>query len=420
MARVVHDFKLAKREQRLRLEVRKKPYWTTINEGEHLGYYRGARVGKWLARFRAPGGGAYQEATLAQADDYADADGEVILDFRQAQQLARQWFAAPERSGSRRTGPYTVGAALDDYLADFTGKDLLNTKLWIEKLIRPKLGAIEVAKLTKKQIDDWKLELSRSPARVRTATDAEQNYQAAPMSSEDIRRRQSSVNRVLTVLKAALNKAFRAEIVASDVAWRRVKPFAKVDAPKLRYLTDAEARRLVNASAPDFQLLVQAALLTGARYAELTNMEVRDFDPGSASLWLRETKAGVGRAVYLDPEGVDLFKQLSAGRAKSERMFIKSTGLPWGAAHQARPLREARVAAKVDHVCFHDLRRTYGARLALKGVPMAIIAEALGHADERITRKHYAHLAPSHVAEAVRAAVAGMQIVQKSNVVAIG
>lgn len=420
MARVVQDFKLGKREQRLRLEARKKPYWTTINEGEHLGYYRGARVGKWLARFRLPGGGAYQEATLAQADDFADADGEVILNFRQAQDLARKWFASPDRGGARRTGPYTVGAALDDYIADFTGKDLANTKRRIEKLIRPKLGSIEAAKLTTKQIDDWKLDLSRSAARARTAADAEQNYQAAPVSNEDMRRRQSSVNRVLTVLKAALNKAFRAERVASDAAWRRVKPFPKVDAPRLRYLTDAEARRLVNASAPDFKLLVQAALLTGARYAELTNLEVRDFDPSSASLWLRETKAGVGRAVYLDPEGVDLFKHLSAGRTQSARMFVKSTGQPWGAAHQARPLREARVAAKIEHVSFHDLRRTYGARLALKGVPMAIIAEALGHADERITRKHYAHLAPSHVADAVRAAVAGLQIVQKSNVTSIG
>ena len=171
---------------------------------------------------------------------------------------------------------------------------------------------------------------------------------------------------------------------------------------------------------PDFRVLVQAALLTGARYAELANLEVRDFDVGSASLWLRETKAGVGRAVYLDAEGVDLFKQSTAGRTQSERMFLKSNGQPWGAAHQARPLRDARVAAKIDHVSFHDLRRTYGARLALKGVPMAIIAEALGHADERITRKHYAHLAPSHVADAVRAAVAGLQIVPKSNVTAIG
>ena len=49
-----------------------EPYWLTLNEGEHLGYYRGARVGKWMARYRRAGtAGNYQEATIAEADDRA-------------------------------------------------------------------------------------------------------------------------------------------------------------------------------------------------------------------------------------------------------------------------------------------------------------------------------------------------------------
>jgi hypothetical protein len=50
---------------------------------------------------------------------------------------------------------------------------------------------------------------------------------------------------------------------------------------------------------------------------------------------------------------------------------------------------------------------------------MAVIAEALGHADERITRKHYAHLSPSYVADTVRAGVMGMGIVSDDNVVVL-
>lgn len=57
--------------------------------------------------------------------------------------------------------------------------------------------------------------------------------------------------------------------------------------------------------------------------------------------------------------------------------------------------------------------------MALKGVPMAVIAQALGHADERITRRHYAHLSKSYVAETVRGAVIGLGIVESSNVVPI-
>src|SRR3546814_14607598 len=54
MARTVIDKRLAKREQRIRLAPQKEPYWMMLNEGEHLGYYRGFRVAKWVARFRLP------------------------------------------------------------------------------------------------------------------------------------------------------------------------------------------------------------------------------------------------------------------------------------------------------------------------------------------------------------------------------
>jgi integrase len=49
------------------------------------------------------------------------------------------------------------------------------------------------------------------------------------------------------------------------------------------------------------------------------------------------------------------------------------------------------------------LRHTHGSALAMKGVPMGVIAEQLGHADTRMTEKHYAHLAPSYVADTIRA-----------------
>ena len=39
----------------------------------------------------------------------------------------------------------------------------------------------------------------------------------------------------------------------------------------------------------------------------------------------------------------------------------------------------------------------------MRGVPMGVIAEQLGHADTRMTEKHYAHLAPSYVADTIRA-----------------
>ena len=412
MSRAVLNVDLKNRTRRMQLPIRNKPYWTALNEGAHLGYYRGKRVRKWVARFRQPGGlHGYQEATIAEADDLADADGQTILNFKQAQTAARYWFAGLERPANPAELQYTISDALDDYLARFTGKDVDNTRRRVEAIIRPQMGHHPVVNLTTTLIADWHLELAKAPAGLRTAKGATQNYRVTADTSDARRSRRSSANRILTILKAALNFAYRNEKVAHDGAWRRVKPFAKTDASRLRYLDEGESRRLVAACSSAFRPMVKAALLTGARYSELAALEVRDFDRDSRTLWLRETKAGVPRAVYLEDEGFQLVSLAVKNKGWKDLIFSRPDGKKWGPAHQTRPMLAACKAAEIDLTGFHDLRRTYGARLARKGVPMAVISEALGHADERITRKHYAHLAPSYVAETIRGAVAGLKIV---------
>ena len=78
---------------------------------------------------------------------------------------------------------------------------------------------------------------------------------------------------------------------------------------------------------------------------------------------------------------------------------------------------EACKRAKIKPaVSFHVLRHTHGSTLAMRGVPMGIIAEQLGHADTRMTEKHYAHLAPSYVADTIRAHFPNLGIARENNV----
>ena len=65
---------------------------------------------------------------------------------------------------------------------------------------------------------------------------------------------------------------------------------------------------------------------------------------------------------------------------------------------------------------FHILRHSYGSALAMNGVPMAVIAAALGHSDTRMTEKHYAALAPSYVADAIRANLPPLNIVNPDSI----
>ena len=51
---------------------------------------------------------------------------------------------------------------------------------------------------------------------------------------------------------------------------------------------------------------------------------------------------------------------------------------------------------------------------------MAVIAAQLGHADTRMTERHYAHLAPSYVSDVVRGLLGTIGVpVGATNVVAI-
>jgi hypothetical protein len=115
-------------------------------------------------------------------------------------------------------------------------------------------------------------------------------------------------------------------------------------------LTTDEARRLLNACGEAFREIVEAALLTGARYGELAAMTASDFNPDSGTVHIRTSKAGKTRHVVLNDEGRALFECLTTGRAGDHRIFTKADGTTWGKSHQHRPLKAACERAKIGRL----------------------------------------------------------------------
>lgn len=423
MARTVKDANLDSRPARDRLKASGKPRYRSLDPGLHLGYRKGKRGGKWLAR-RYSGGGDYEFYPLGIADDVQDADGVSVLTFSQAQGEARKWFLQRELEAAgmadMHQGPYTVKNAITDYMADYerrSGKDTARMQAVIDAHILPALGEIEVKHLTRAKVRNWHHGLAEAPARLRTRPGKVQNVKDAPATSDDKRKRKNTANRVLTVLKAALNHAYHEGHAATDAAWMAVQPFQNVDSPKVRYLIDEEATRLVNVCPDDLRSIVIAALLTGARYGEIAALKAHDLDLNAGTLRIADSKSGKPRNIVLTEEGRRFFDQATVGKSGGDLIFRRAGGGAWGRAHQSRPLHNACEIAKIDPpIGFHILRHTYGSRLAMRGVPMAVIAEQLGHSDTRMTERHYAHLGPSYVAETVRAAFDDMGLVPETNV----
>ena len=103
-----------------------------------------------------------------------------------------------------------------------------------------------------------------------------------------------------------------------------------------------------------------------------------------------EAKAGKPRHVILTDEGAAAVRGADGG---DDPIFTRADGGTWGKSHQSRPMLEACQRAKIKRaISFHVLRHTHGSALAVRGVPMGVIAEQLGHADTGMTERHYAHL----------------------------
>ena len=163
---------------------------------------------------------------------------------------------------------------------------------------------------------------------------------------------------------------------------------------------------LNNACEPSFRALVQGSLFDRLPLRRLTRLRVADFNQNSGRITIRHSKAGKPRHIALNAEGVQLFDALTSGRGPRDLIFEREDGKAWGKSHQQRPLEEASRQAKLDPpATFHILRHSYASALAMQGVPMGVIAAQLGHADTRMTERHYAHLAPSYVADTIRKAL---------------
>lgn len=423
MPRSARSTKLDTRSARAKLPRRREPYWAALAPGHALGFRVGRQGGTWIARLYVAGADpATRFQALGAADDTLEANGTEVLTFAQAQEKARRWFNNAGAATGRRSGPYTVGDALIDYHADRYPSETRPSRSAlsaIEVHIRPALGRTEIAKLTTKAIKDWINALTVSPVMGRSNRAGKRKPRKLQRPDRG-RGRKATANRVFSVLRAALNRAFQEGHAPDDRIWRKVKPFRDVERATIRYLDADERVRLVNACQGNFRDLVRGALLTGCRYGELTRLIASDFNADAGTLTVQISKSGKPRHVTLNTEGRKFFDGITTGLEAGALIFTKAEGNAWKHSEQRRPLIEACKGAKIKPaIGFHILRHTHGAALAMGGAPLPVIARQLGHADTRVTERHYAHLAPNYVADTIRATMPDMGIAPAGNVARI-
>ncbi len=88
-------------------------------------------------------------------------------------------------------------------------------------------------------------------------------------------------------------------------------------------------------------------------------------------------------------------RERSFYRHDSELVFAHpEAGRPLDRSKLIRRFKQATERAEVRDVTFHELRHTFGTRMAAAGVPLRTIQHWMGHADAKTTQV-YAHYQPS-------------------------
>jgi integrase len=269
-----------------------------------------------------------------------------------------------------------------------------------ESQIVKRIGARPVAQLTREEVEALAAALARDRLSAKT------------------------IRNVLGLLNGVCEFAIKR-------GWAAANPCRYVDRPRveesqdIRYLDPDEVEAVLGATGDgDYgrvhRAIILAAAMSGLRMGELLALRWLDVDWQAQRIRVRrnyvrghlgtpKSRRGSRSVPLADRLGgeLDLLYRQTAYGADEDLVFANPhTGAPLDGAALLRAFQRALKRAGVRQVRFHDLRHTFGTRMAAAGAPLRTLQEWMGHRDLRTTLI-YADYAPgAHEVELVNGAFA--------------
>jgi integrase len=217
----------------------------------------------------------------------------------------------------------------------------------------------------------------------------------------------------LGILHSIFEYARREGWVTSNPCTLVEKPRASQADPDIRFLEPEEVEALLR-GVPDDDLgqverrMYLTAAMTGMRQGKLLALRWRDIDWPAKRVRIRRSFV---RGEFGTPKSkrssrsVPLADRLAGelDRLHQEALHRRDDELVFAHPHTGKPIDRSRLLKRfkaalkrgeVREVRFHDLRHTFGTRMAAQGVPMRTLQELMGHRDFKTTLI-YADYAPS-------------------------
>ena len=195
-----------------------------------------------------------------------------------------------------------------------------------------------------------------------------------------------TVNRDLAMLRAAFNHARDAHGQPMPaIAWKRV--MVRENPHRVRFASADEFARLLDVAHASIRPMLIMAVTTGLRRANILDLEWHQVDMAAGLITIPRTKAGRAHIVRMvgplrgalatiapDPDG------------RRGRVFDVTN---W-----RRRWRDARAAADIVDLRFHDLRHTFASWARQAGTDIADLKDAMDHSSVSVTMR-YAHIHPT-------------------------
>ena len=181
----------------------------------------------------------------------------------------------------------------------------------------------------------------------------------------------------------------------------------KVPDSEFDFLMFEESNQLLATAEGEWRTMILVAAKVGLRQGELLALRWRDVNLGAGKVIVRHsvwagivgtTKGWRAREVELSPETVAALK--AHRHLRGEFVFCNDDGSMLTKNQCRRPLYDACTKAGLRKIGWHVLRHTFASHLVMRGAPIKVVKELLGHRDITTTMR-YAHLSSESRRDAV-------------------
>lgn len=458
MSKTLNEAKIKTAKQRKELPDGEHP--RQLDADAAIWYRKGKRgAGVWFVRWRNRGPGAnYKQAPIGAANDENDKEVEGLLNFQQAEKLAREVVEQARKAAKAvADGPLlTVRLAVETYIAERDARDSKRKGREVRSDANQRLGRyVTGTEARGKQGAIPAAPLAAVPLHILKESDLLSWRKALPETIKG-----TTEQRLINDLKAALNGAYSAHRERLDpmlptIIKHGLKASRDLDvddgeqiARDNQILSDTDVGRLIKAAQEldieqewdgDLYRLVVLLAATGARFSQIVRMRVGDVQRQQGRVLVPVSRKGKGgksgsTPVPVGKDVMDALLPAITGRAAGETLlerwrhkqvanavatWERAGRGPWqNASELLRPWHEIRAKCGLPDAIPYSLRHSSIVRGLRANLPIRLVA-ALHDTSAIMIERHYGRWIADGLEELAARAVVPLLPPTGDNVVAI-